>query len=332
MLSKFKTFSIFAFLSVSPALVAGESLFTYKGKAYTKEQMTIKQQFRLFDLENHIYNGKKNLIEDAILDMHIEEVAKKSGKSAAEARKKVLAVKDPTDADLKKFYEENKSKIPYPFEKVKGEVARFVKQKAAQEQRGKVLAELKKKGTYKISFKGPVSPEVKINTKNFARRGKANSKVTVVEFADYKCPHCREASLAFKKLYKKYDSKVNFVFIDFPISHGISTTIAAGAYCAGKQGKYWEYHTMAFDQQKSLNANSHNAFAEKLGLDLTKFKKCGSSKEGAKVVSAGKKEGERVGVSGTPTIFINGRKVTKGYDFETMSQEIDAALSGRKSS
>jgi protein-disulfide isomerase len=313
--------------AASPLL--GETLFKYQGKAYQAKDLEAKHQLKLFEADNHRHQIRTKVLEDAVLDIYFASLAKKSGKSVEDIRKEKTEVGKPSEDSLKKFYEENRKKIPYPFEQVKADLIRFVTEKNRQEKRGLIMAEIKKSGKFKPMLKAPVAPKISIGTAGFQSKGNAKSKVTVVEFADYKCPHCKEAAHVFKEVLKKYGSKIHFVFIDYPII-GDSYKIAEGAFCAGKQKKYWEYHEAAFESQGK--AKSAVDIAKIVKLDEKSFKTCTDAREGKAIVEKGRKEGEKVGVTGTPTVYINGIRYSKGYNIKDLAKAIDDALAGKSAS
>ncbi len=311
-------------LSLSAPAIAAENLFKFKGKTYSETDLDPKNQARLFEADNSYHSLRSRILDETILDLYFAEQAKKSGKTADQLRKDKLKVSEPSEKELKAFFEENKARIPYPYDQVKGELSRYVKEKKEQDAMNKLIADVKKQGGYQILLAAPQAPMVQITTDGFASRGKSDAKVTVVEFADYKCGHCKEASKAFAKIYDKFDKKVKFVFIDYPIITG-SDKIAEGAACAQKQNKYWEYNKLAFDQQGTTDKPEE--FAKKVKLDEGKFKECMDKHEGQAVVEKGKKEGERLGLSGTPSIFINGRRVIiSSFTPEVLSKEIEQAM------
>lgn len=312
-------------LAFAGSALAGE-MFQFNGKTYKDTDLDVKYQLQAFEAEFEAYKNKERVVDEAILDLHFSELAKKKNKSVDDVKKEAFNVSEPSEADLKKFYEENKARIPYPYDQVKGELANFVKQQKMAESRDKVLAKVKKENKFALMMKEPVAPEVKLNTDGFITRGNPNAKVTLVEFADFKCPHCREASKGFKAIYKKYDKTVKFVYIDFPIGADLSMSVMSGAYCANKQNKYWEYHEMAFENQPKLSLKSAEEFGEKLKLDMTKYKQCLATPEAKSLAEKGKAEGERVGVTGTPTIYINGRRALIGHTEEALSSALDKAL------
>ena len=131
-----------------------------------------------------------------------------------------------------------------------------------------------------------------------------------------------------EKIMEKFSKKVQLVFLDFPLqgSRGVSHTVAVGGVCADKQDKFWEYHALAFNGQKSLNSKSPNKFAEQLKLDLKKFESCMKDKSSTEKVELARKEGERIGVQGTPAIYINGRKVMGGIDVKSLERAIKRLL------
>ena len=328
-MKKKKLAPIFCLLGVFglSGLSYGQALFEYSGKKYARDDLSGKLKNQVYEADLQAYRAKHSIIDQAVIELHIKQLAKAQKKTPEQVEKELFGLKEPTEKELKKFYEENKARIPYPFDKVKADIKRFVQDKAKSEKRHMIVEGLRKKKKFVSLVKEPEAPIVDIDATGFARRGNAKSKVTVVEFADYKCPHCGEAAKSFKSIYKKYDKKVNFVFVDFPLRPGLSEKLAEGAACAGEQNKYWEYHTMAFEQQASTNDASVQGFADKVGLDKGKFKSCLSSGSGMAIVKKGRKLGESIGVTGTPAVYVNGKKVM-GYTKDLIEKAIDNGLSG----
>jgi len=316
-------------ISLSTSIFAAEKLFKMDGKVYSTDELPAKQKQTMFDIELRHFRQLDALVDETILKLHFAELAKKSKKSEAEIEADVLSVKAASEKELKKFYNENKSKIPsnYTYEQVKPEIKRILEGKNRSEKRDALLAKLKKKHKVTLLAKEPESPTIEIKTEGFHTSGKSGSKVKIVEFADYQCPHCGEASKAFKKVMKQYGSKVELVYVDFPINRsGISRVVAEGAYCASKQNKYWDFHNMAFENQSKLTNNSPVEFAKKLKLKMDDFNKCLKSAEAKSYVIRGKEEGDRIGVSGTPAIFINGKRYMGGHSYEDVSGFIKKML------
>jgi protein-disulfide isomerase len=178
----------------------------------------------------------------------------------------------------------------------------------------------------------PLSPEMlaKISTGNVPAFGPPDAKVTIVEFSDFQCPFCSRAATAVHTVKEKYSDKVRFVFRQFPLSFHQNAHLAAEAALAAQaQGKFWEFHDKAFANQQKLDRASLEGYAKDIGLNVTEFKKALDDKTYAPVVDAELKLGEEVAVDGTPTMFLNGKRVNNPSDTAELSKEIDEALKSK---
>jgi protein-disulfide isomerase len=108
----------------------------------------------------------------------------------------------------------------------------------------------------------------------------------------------------------KYPGKVRLVFKNFPLrNHKLAQPAAKAALAAGKQGKFWEYHDKVFEKYNKLNEELFVQFAMELDLDMDRFSKERGSPEIASLINRDLREGSRIGVRGTPTIFVNGKRL-----------------------
>jgi protein-disulfide isomerase len=108
----------------------------------------------------------------------------------------------------------------------------------------------------------------------------------------------------------KYPGKVRLAFKNFPLrNHKLAKPAAQAALAAGKQGKFWEYHDKVFEKYNKLNAELLEQFAQELGLDMDRFRKESGNAEIASLINRDLREGSRIGVRGTPTIFVNGKRL-----------------------
>ncbi|MBW7955289.1 thioredoxin domain-containing protein [Patescibacteria group bacterium] len=146
--------------------------------------------------------------------------------------------------------------------------------------------------------------------------GPENAKVTIVEFSDFQCPSCRAAQPLVKQILEKYPNDVRFVYRHFPLVtiHFNAQRAAEAAEAARSSEKFWEFHDLLFAEQNTwseLNDAEFKAkldeYAEKLAIDKTEFQKKMESKEIKDVVAADVTDGNRAGVDGTPTFFVNGQ-------------------------
>lgn len=172
-----------------------------------------------------------------------------------------------------------------------------------------------------------------------AAKGPEDAPVTVMEFADYQCSHCANfASLPGPALQRDYveTGKVRMLVYDFPLSRQTAAIPAAlAARCAGDQGEYWAMHSQLFSNQAewARSGSPEGLFADyarDIGLDMGQFNECYSEKTYLEEILASRRYGEQLQVSGTPSIFVNGRK-TEGYSYEAVSSLIERELTASES-
>lgn len=140
--------------------------------------------------------------------------------------------------------------------------------------------------------------------------GPPNAAITIVEYADFRCPHCSEANFELKKIIAAYPDKVRWIWKDFPFLPPINVTWLAheAARCAEKQGKFWEYHDALFMNQNNLSRENLLALAKEFKLDENLFVQCLESGQTKPLIQRGFEEGKAVGVDGAPYFFVNGEK------------------------
>jgi protein-disulfide isomerase len=178
----------------------------------------------------------------------------------------------------------------------------------------------------------PLAPEVvtKLTQGNPPAFGPKESKVVLVEFSDFQCPYCSKAATTVHSIKEKYGDKVLFVFRQYPLSFHENAHISAEASLAAHaQGKFWELHDKMFENQRKLDRASLDGYAKEVGLNVAEFKKALDDKKYKDAVDAELKLGEEVAVDGTPTLFINGKRVSNPTSVEEVSKAIDDLLSAK---
>ncbi len=189
----------------------------------------------------------------------------------------------------------------------------------------KVLAELKAEE----EKNKPLSAEMqaKIAAKDAPSFGPADSAVTIVEFSDFQCPYCTMAATAVNQVKEKYGDKVHFVYRQFPLSFHQDAHLAHQAgLAANEQGKFWEMHDKMFENQKALKRADLEKYAKEIGLDMKKFNTALDKGAYKTAVDGDIALGQQVYVQGTPTMFINGERVSNPTDFNVIEAEIKKVL------
>lgn len=159
--------------------------------------------------------------------------------------------------------------------------------------------------------------------------GPVTSPVQIVEFSDFQCPYCSRAAEAVHKIKEKYGDRVHFTFRQFPLPmHPNARGAAEAALAADAQGKFWQFHDLLFKNQQKLDEAGLEEQAKQAGLNVPQFKKSVSDHQFAPKVDTDMKLGQEVQVNGTPTMFINGARVSDPTNYDVIAQAIETALKG----
>jgi protein-disulfide isomerase len=157
--------------------------------------------------------------------------------------------------------------------------------------------------------------------------GAASAPVTVVEFSDFQCPYCAQAAETVHRLKKDYEGRIRFVFRHFPLPfHPNAQAAAQAAFAAQEQGKFWEYHDLLFGNQDALGPEALVVYARKVGLDVEAFRSAAGSESAAQRITADMRLGESVQVQGTPTMFIDKKRIADPLDYDKVAQLVEQEL------
>ncbi len=187
-----------------------------------------------------------------------------------------------------------------------------------------------------IELEGIENPRALFEMARPMSKGSPEAPVKLVVFSDYQCPYCAQfASMVNLRLKAEYldAGKVYLEYYDFPLGggHKHSFVAARAARCAGDQGRFWEYHDLLFGQQSRWSPEERTPLAQfeeyagQLGLNTEEFRSCVRSDRHADVVTANRLLGEQLGVTGTPYLLINNKRVTN-WGFNDLKRLIDAEL------
>lgn len=159
--------------------------------------------------------------------------------------------------------------------------------------------------------------------------GKPDAKVTVVNFGDYGCNDCAALDQTLIGLVADdFPNDLRIVWKDMPnvSQHKEAMNAAVAARCAGDQGKFWEYHTALMKNQNILNADFYTATAKTLELKDSTFSSCFNKQVPAPIIQQTYEEGIALGISATPTLYINKVKYTGAMDTGTLKSIIRQAI------
>ncbi len=194
--------------------------------------------------------------------------------------------------------------------------------------KAKVYEEIIKTGKV---FK-PLEDEVKTWAAPAPFKGQADGEIVVTMYSDFQCPYCSRIKKPIYALLAEYPDNMKLEFRHFPLSFHKDAHLAAQASMAADgQGKFWEMHDLLFANQKALKREDLEKYGTEIGLDMDKFKKALDDGTYKDVVDQHFKEGQKTGVRGTPSIYINGRKFqAPSRDLKTFKKLIDTEILVKK--
>ena len=316
-----------------------------EGQGKTKEQRAAarvdEQVITMQELENALaaqlaklqeqkYQLIQSKLDELIEERLLEQEAKRRAMTVEALLKAEVSSKVPevTDAEVTSFITENKARLRGETAELRPKVRDYLRDQRVGQQAKVFVARLRQGAKVAIFLEEPEPIRVAVKGEGAFVKGPKDAPVTLVEFTDFHCPFCGKAVATLKDVMREYDGKIRWVFRDFPIAslHPGAPKAAEAARCAGEQGRFWEYHDLLFESQSTATIEDFKRSAEQLKLDLKSFGQCLDSGKHHAAVEADVQEGARLGVTGTPTFFINGRILVGAQPLESFRKIIEAEL------
>lgn len=293
------------------------------GVKVTMAELEQEESAKLLSAHYQYYQAETKALDELIDKKLIEQKAKSENLTVEQLVDRDIKsqVKDPTEDQMKVYYEGLETEQPY--EAVRGKILEKIRELRTQKARSAYVRALRAQSTVYITL---APPRVNVDLQNVEMIGPAKPQVTMVEFADYECPYCQKVAADLKRLQADLGDKVAFTYKDFPLPmHARAEKAAEATRCASKQGKFWEFHDELF-RSKELDIDQLKAQARALKLDAAEFDKCLDTGEQAAAVERDRKEGARLGLTGTPSFFINGHFLSGALDYASLRQVVEQQL------
>jgi 2-hydroxychromene-2-carboxylate isomerase len=174
-------------------------------------------------------------------------------------------------------------------------------------------------------FRSPRAPRIDVSLAPV--KGNASGRITVIEFVDYECPHCKHAQALMRQVVEEYPKDLKMYFKHFPLSSHANARLAAeGAVAAHKQGKFWPFNEKVWANSENLTPAVLEKAAKEVGLDVARWRADIESDAVKGQVQADKSEGNDLGILATPSIYINGRKYEDPLEIASLKDWIDEEL------
>ncbi len=312
----------------APNLAPGAVLATVDGRAVTLEALSERLKPVIYKLRLNAYELEETAINRAVNDMLLMAESKRRGVKPEDLIRAEITDKAhrPTDADVVKFYEENKERIKSDLASQRVGIAAYLERQEQERLETALASRLRAGASVRLLLAEPVPPVQTISAGNSPSRGDAKAPVTVVEFTDFQCPACKAMHPVLSETLKSYGNRVRFIVRNFPLDqHANARKAAEAAGAANAQGKFFEYIAVLFENQDALDVPSLKKYATQLGLDRARFDADLDKGVYAAQVRRDVADGEMYGVDSTPSIFINGVRL-RDLSAEGLRTAIDRAL------
>jgi predicted DsbA family dithiol-disulfide isomerase len=309
-----------------------EVLATVGGDEITLADIRARVGDQLDQLDMQYLRARSRTVESALETLLRERVL------LAEARRRGMSVDelvsaeaggsfDPSPVEVETWYRENQGRLGgRSLDEIRSQIADHLRDLRHREAASRLEARLFEERRVVIHFE-PFRLALHNEDAPFA--GPRDAPVTLVTFSDFECPYCAQLVPTLKRLTETFGDDVRIVYRQFPIPslHPGAFKAAEASLCAHEQGRFWEMHDLMFAEMRQLAVDDLKEKARRIGLDGRRFDECLDSGRHVEQVQSDMREASRMGVTGTPALFINGVQLEGGaVPFETAAAAVRKEL------
>jgi protein-disulfide isomerase len=309
-----------------PELVA-----TVDGEPVTMADVEELIGSELGQLDHQYRLQRQQLVEAAVdqlvRDRLVEAEAAARGVTTDELIAAETGATEPvTEEEVTAWYDRNEASLGgRSLEELHGQIAEYLEGTRHQQAVNQLAQRLRQEREVVLLLQ-PF--RVELDNSDAPARGPASAPVTLTEFSDFECPYCGRFFPTLQRLMERFGDQLRVVYRQFPLNnHPNAYHAALASLCADEQGRFWEMHDLMFSEQDRLDVESLKEKAGRLGLDRVRFDACLDSEQYAGRISKDILAGNRVGVQGTPAIYVNGIPLPRGNaPYATIAGMIDEEL------
>lgn len=309
-------------LSTKPAASAVAA--TVDGHSIAMHEVELAAAIPLYQLDQQrsqlLHQALQQKIEDLLLN--------------AEASRKGISVSQLLNDAAQSESTARLANLPPPVRRLNSSASRKDLNRESEEDlqtqariRQALLISLRRKADIHITMTPPKPPILSVSTDDDPTIGPADAPVTIVEFSDFQCSYCRKSVEVLKELRRDYSEKIRLVYRDYPgPNHPYAAQAAQAAQCAGDQGKFWAYHDLLFARQMPGTGWDFSELAKELDMSPDAFAACINTGRYREEVAKDLQDGLTLGITSTPTFFVNGRPLIGARPAADFKALIDAVL------
>ena len=302
----------------------------FRGGTITIEELEKSAAGDLMNLAVQRQKILQNQLERRLASTLVSTEARSRGLSESELLQRDVYARatEPTVEEIDAYYQASKDMLKEPQERA---VPR-IRQALASQRRQKLYAEYVEQLEVKYDAKIFLGPfRAPVDAGDSPVRGPASAAVTIIEFSDFECPYCATLSKTLGEIVRQYSTDVRLVFRHLPLEriHRNAMQAAAASVCAMEQGRFWELHDELFKGGSLAEAELLRK-ASDAGLSISDFQACLPSRRATDRVRADVAAAAALGVSSTPSFFINGRPLRGAVPYAQIRQTIEEELARLK--
>ncbi len=337
-------------ICIPMASAADQTAFKIFGKKTSLEELKKEDQSAFYDIDKKKYELIERFAQEKFLDSYWEKMAKERGKPVSTVRqeffeKNVKVTDQEVQLTLDRF-KDNPQLSKLPKEEQKRQVRAYLREKTSRDLIQNIIQDAIKKGDLDIVYPRPKEPRFKLTVRDTdqVRYGPkpdqiepikcAGNKcpITIIEYSEYQCPFCERVQPDVKRVLTNYKGKIRWIVRDFPLNfHSRAKPAAVAATCAGFQKRYWQMYEKLFENQNALTDADFKKYAKDIGVNMAEWEKCVANPQKAlTIIDRNYQSGVKLGVTGTPAFFINGRRISGAQPYAAFERIIEDELKTTK--
>jgi len=294
------------------------------GKPISEQDLDERAAPQLQELNAKLFEIKDQALTEMIDEQLLDQEAARLNLSVKQLLDHEVdsQIAKPTPADVEAYYNEVKDRLSRPLEDIRPKLLEVLSETRRQTAYDSYLSRLRAREKVVVLL---APPRAVVSIDPARVRGPANAPITIVEFSDFQCPYCGRAEDTLRQLESRYPTQVRLAYRDLPF-HARAEPAAEASRCALAQGNYWSYHDLLFGNQQHLENDDLSRYAVRLKMNAKKFDECIAHKTYATDIQHDLDEGQKLGITGTPTFFINGVMLVGATPMEDFARLIDREL------
>jgi protein-disulfide isomerase len=311
-----------------------ERIAEVDGTVITRAEVDKSAGKQLQGLRQQLYQLERQKLDEYIGATLVTREAKERGVSVSTLLEQEVnhTVQPVSEEEIRSFYESNKDRLRVELDKVHDQIRDYLREQKIAARKNEYFKTLRNKAKITSYLKPPAVQRADVSINGAPFKGSEKATITIVKFEDFQCPYCKTVQPTYQELLKRYNGKVRLVHKDLPLDaiHPQARQAAEAARCAAEQGKFWEYHDKLYANSPKAGVEELKSYAKEVGLNAASFDQCYGSGKFRAAVQKDLNDGAQLGLTGTPTFFINGREISGAQPVEAFAAIIDEELGQAK--